>query len=65
MPKILGQLETLLIDLRQREQRYGIQLEATTENVEGLDDSDAILTTTAIRSLQETARSHRNTLSEL
>ncbi|KAL9633190.1 MAG: hypothetical protein Q9164_004850 [Protoblastenia rupestris] len=40
VPKILGQLEMLLLDLRQLEQRYGLRLEPTSENLEALYDDD-------------------------
>ena len=41
VPKILGQLEVLLLDLRQLEQRYGLRLEPTSENLEALYGDDA------------------------
>ncbi|KAI9663840.1 MAG: hypothetical protein M1821_007330 [Bathelium mastoideum] len=41
VPKILSQLETLLRDLNELEQRYGLFLQPTSEEVENLDD-DAI-----------------------
>ena len=44
VPKILGQLETLLLDLRQLQQRYGLYLEPTSETVEALHDDDTTFT---------------------
>ena len=46
VPKILGRLETLLLDLRQLEQRHGLYLEPNLENVEALHDNDVILAET-------------------
>ena len=40
VPKILGQLEILLLDLRHLEQRYGLCLEPSSENLEALYDND-------------------------
>jgi hypothetical protein len=38
VPQILGQLETLLLDLNQLKQRYGLYLQPTSEDVEALYD---------------------------
>ena len=43
VPEILGQLETLLLDLNQLKERYGLRLQLTSENVEALDDEDSTL----------------------
>ena len=40
VPKILGQLETLLSDLGKLEKRYGLHLEPTSEDVEELFDDE-------------------------
>lgn len=43
VPNILGQVETLLLDLRQLKQRYGLYLEPTSESVEALYDDGITL----------------------
>ncbi len=43
VPKILGQLETLLLDLKQLEQRYELYLQPTSDDVETLHEDDSTL----------------------
>jgi hypothetical protein len=43
IPAVLGQLETLLSDLKQMRERYGLRLQPTSEEVESLNDDDSVL----------------------
>ncbi|KAF2115015.1 prion-inhibition and propagation-domain-containing protein [Lophiotrema nucula] len=56
VPEILGQLETLLLDLHQLEQRYGLYLQPTSEDVEALYDDDITLAGTVHKQHEYTKR---------
>jgi hypothetical protein len=43
VPEILGQLETLLLDLNRLKERDGLRLQPTSEGVEALDVEDSTL----------------------